>query len=83
MSQRIVVRYQDGRILKGSTGNFLPTGDAFHVMPANGPSGTRPVEVRTGELKAMFFVKDFAGNPSATSARSSIPPTPRRAARSR
>ena len=60
---KVVVRYQDGRILKGFTNNFLPTKELFHLTPADAPPGTKPAEVRTGELKAIFFVKDFAGKP--------------------
>lgn len=62
IQNKIVVRYQDGRILKGYTGDFLPTKAAFHVTPLDAPPGTRPTLVPVGELKAVFFVKDLAGN---------------------
>lgn len=58
---RVVVRYQDGRILKGLTNDFLPTKDHFHLM-AEGP-GAKPLEVRVAELKGVFFVKTFEGDP--------------------
>jgi small nuclear ribonucleoprotein (snRNP)-like protein len=61
MQNRIVVRYQDGRLLKGTTTDFLPTKDVFHVVIAGDPSA-KPTEVRVGNLKAVFFVKDFSGN---------------------
>lgn len=60
---KIVVRYQNGRILKGFTNDFLPTKDIFHLTAADTAPGTKPLEVRTGELKAIFFVRDFAGRP--------------------
>ena len=50
-------------MLKGMTADFLPAKDTFHVSPVNAPPGTDPVEIHTAELKALFFVKDFAGNP--------------------
>jgi len=55
---RVVARYKDGRVVKGSTTDFSPVRELLHVQTENGM-----VEVRHGELKAIFFVKDFAGNP--------------------
>lgn len=63
IQNKIVVRYQDGRILKGETGDFLPTKPLFHLTLADAARGAKPVEVRIAEIKAIFFVKDFAGNP--------------------
>jgi len=63
MQNRIVVRYRDRRLLKGSTTDFVPTEDVFHLSSADG-TAAEPVEVRLSELKAVFFVKDFDGNPA-------------------
>jgi hypothetical protein len=60
---RIVARYQDNRLLKGITNDFLPAKDRFHVVPADNPPGTRPLEVLIADLKALFFVRDFTGHP--------------------
>lgn len=61
MQNKIVVRYQDGKMIKGYTSDFMTNKDVFHVT--DGPSSTRtPVEVRVPELKAIFFVKDLVGN---------------------
>ena len=60
---KVVARFADGRILKGMTADFFPNKDLFHVSPADEPPGTRPTEVHVSELKALFFVKDYAGNP--------------------
>lgn len=60
---KVVARFVDGRVLKGVTADFYPTKDVFHVSVAGAPAGTHPVEVHTMELKALFFVKDFAGDP--------------------
>jgi hypothetical protein len=60
---KVVLHYNDGRILKGFTQNFFPNKPSFHFQPANsGPPGPR-VEVILKDLKGVFFVKDFAGNP--------------------
>jgi len=62
MNIKIVLRYTDGRILKGSTYDFSPVRQRFHFGPIN--SSDDPIEVTMRELKAVFFVKDFEGNPS-------------------
>jgi Family of unknown function (DUF6982) len=57
----VVLRYQDGRILKGFTADFSPTKAIFHFTPTAAES--KATEVRLDELKAIFFVKDPTGNP--------------------
>ena len=59
-NNKVVAHFGDGRLLKGSTQNFLPGRAVFHLLPA---SGGGPVEVRSQELKALFFVRDLVGNP--------------------
>jgi hypothetical protein len=62
IQNKIVVRYQDGRILKGQTGDFLPTKPVFHLTLTDAPRDAKPLEVQIAEIKAIFFVKDFVGN---------------------
>ncbi len=57
---RIVARFADGRILKGTTQDFSVTRDHFHVIPPE--AGAAPVRVGIPALKAVFFVKDHTGN---------------------
>ena len=57
----MVARYLDGKRVKGFSQDFFPNKDRFHVYPAAKPSG-EAMEVLLKELKAIFFVKDFAGN---------------------
>jgi hypothetical protein len=59
----VVARYQDGRVLKGVTNDFLPAKDRFHLVPLESAPGSKPVEVLIADLKALFFVRDFAGDP--------------------
>jgi len=60
---KVVARFTDGRLIKGTTADFFPAKDLFHVALEGAPPGAEPVEVHTTELKALFFVKDLAGNP--------------------
>jgi hypothetical protein len=60
---RVVARFSDGRMIKGVTTDFVPAKDRFHVSEALAVPGVKPVELQTMELKALFFVKDLAGNP--------------------
>ena len=59
-ASQVVVRYRDGRLVKGTTSNFLPARDRFHVQTPEG----EVVAVAQDELKALFFVRDFAGDPT-------------------
>lgn len=59
---KVVARFQDGRVLKGHTADFLAAADTFHIARADAPSAP-PHPVSLSELKAVFFVKDFTGNP--------------------
>ncbi|MEZ5417270.1 MAG: hypothetical protein R2708_08000 [Vicinamibacterales bacterium] len=57
---RVVARFADGRIVKGTTQDFSVTRDYFHVIPPE--AGAAPIRVVVRELKAVFFVKDHVGN---------------------
>ena len=59
---KVVARFVDGRVVKGTTANFIPSQDKFHVSVEGAEPGLRPVEVLTKELKALFFVKDYIGD---------------------
>jgi len=62
--KRIVVRYLDGRLLKGVTTDFAATKGHVHVwMVPNGPEESR-ITVSIGHLKAIFFVHDLEGDPA-------------------
>ncbi|MBI2544217.1 MAG: hypothetical protein HYW16_03205 [Candidatus Rokubacteria bacterium] len=63
---KVVVHYADGKILKGFSQDFHANKPSFHLLPSvAGFSFTEEtVEVRMKDLKAVFFVRDFAGNPA-------------------
>ncbi len=60
---KVVVRYLDGRVLKGSTTDFMPNKDSFHLTPSDSKLGAQIHTVNVKECKAVFFVKEFMGKP--------------------
>ncbi len=63
MYNKVVARFVDGRLIKGTTFDFFPGKDVFHLLEADGPPGGHTVPIRTRDLKALFFVKDLVGDP--------------------
>jgi len=59
VENKVVVRFQDGRLLKGYTHDFFPNKETFHLTTREG--GVDPAEVHVSKLKAVFFVKNFEG----------------------
>ena len=61
MTQKVVLRKRDGSMVKCSTYSHFSAAYAFiKVVTTEGKVETVPLS----ELKAIFFVRDFAGNPS-------------------
>jgi hypothetical protein len=60
---RVVVRYADGKVLKGCTYDFFPNKSIFHFYPAGGETSGVGAEISIKDLKSVFFVRDFDGNP--------------------
>ena len=63
---KVVARFRDGRLVKGSTSDFVPAKEFFHVSPADAPRGSKATLIQVKDLKAVFFVKDFGGRPDYT-----------------
>jgi hypothetical protein len=61
--QKIVVRYRDGALLKGYTLDFHPSRGHFSLWPSINATAGERVLVPHSRLKAVFFVRDFDGNP--------------------
>lgn len=63
---KVVAAYLDGRRLKGYTNDFSPVRDYFFLFPegVEPTPGERGTRVKLAELKALFFVKQFAGDPT-------------------
>ncbi|MCL6614355.1 MAG: hypothetical protein K6U03_07055 [Firmicutes bacterium] len=61
---KVVARYLDGRVVKGYTWNFFPDRPRFHISPVADKNSPYLEEVALKDLKAVFFVKDFKGDPN-------------------
>jgi hypothetical protein len=60
--QRVVARYRNGQIVRGYTNDFHPSKPHLHVTPENQPD--EALFLAVSQLKAVFFVRDFAGDPT-------------------
>ena len=71
---KVVARYKNGEVKKGSTGDFFPTKVVFHLKLLTGEPlyvnieelkvihFVKDIEISIEELKAVFIVKNFEGN---------------------
>ena len=60
---KIIARFRNGRMKKGYSQDFFPKKPVFHLSKDARGTSREPEEVHVNELKAVFFVKDFVGNP--------------------
>lgn len=56
---KVVARFLDGTTLKGTTEDFFANRPSFHLHAAG---DTTSREISCAKLKAVFFVKDLAGD---------------------
>ncbi len=61
IENKVVVRFRDGKMLKGFTYDFNPHKEVFHVTMKT-QYAKEVAEVSNSQLKAVFFVKTFEGN---------------------
>jgi hypothetical protein len=61
---RIVIRYLDGETIRGYSSDFHPSRKQFSVWPSLIAQPDECRVVHLARLKAVFFVKDFDGDPS-------------------
>jgi len=82
-SHQLVLKYQNGTIIKGWVDNFNPDREIFFLHPLKEYSDQEKLDIKMKDLKAVFFVKDFLGNEEYQKVRSfegyegSISPTRR------
>lgn len=62
-ANRVVIACVDGRRLHGHVYNFSMAKDTFRLFPEEDSAEHEGIEVFFKDLKAVFFVKDFAGDP--------------------
>ena len=55
---KIVARFKNGTLKKGTTSDFFPNKVMFHLNSATGEI----VDINIEELKAVYFVKNFEGD---------------------
>jgi len=67
---KVIARFLDGSLVKGTTLDFFPTKDHFHITEEDG----NVLDVHIGALKAVFFVRDFEGNPDYTDKKGFLAP---------
>jgi hypothetical protein len=60
MGEKVVVHFRDGRLLKGFASHPAGNVSSLDVLPLD--QRDHPVTVRLESVKAIFFVKDFAGD---------------------
>jgi hypothetical protein len=63
LNNKVVARFADGRTVKGTTMDFHPDKNVFHVIEAGNAGYAPPIPIHMRELKAVFFVKDLVGDP--------------------
>jgi len=63
MQIKVVVHFLDHSLVKGTTVDFTAVRESFHLIPVGDSGDARQMEVQLSDVKAVFFVKDFAGNP--------------------
>jgi len=58
--QKVVARFRDGRLVRGYTADFHPSKPQLHLSAE--PYSSDTLFLPLSELKALFFVRDFAGD---------------------
>lgn len=58
--EKVIAHFRNGTLLRGTTRSFNPARASLRLKTEDGKR--REVDVR--ELKALFFVKEFSGNPT-------------------
>lgn len=60
MANQVVARFLDGRLIKGTSLDVAPGKPECHIRTAD----RQMVEVQLADLKALYFVKSFEGDPA-------------------
>jgi hypothetical protein len=58
--QKVVARFRDGRLVRGYTADFHPSRPQLHLSAE--PHSNDTLILQLSQLKALFFVRDFAGD---------------------
>jgi len=71
---KVVVGFLTGSRNKGYVSDFSSIDDSFNLLPQQDPLHGLEIKVEMKELKAVFFVWEFAGNPESLDSRSADAP---------
>ena len=61
IGSKVVVKFQNGKIIKGRTADFGPNKKSVHLHTLK-EYGDKVLNIKLSLLKAVFFVKDFKGD---------------------
>jgi hypothetical protein len=70
--QKVIARFIDGRIVAGYTNDFHPTKQQLHLFP--NPRQGESTFIPLARLKALFFVREFSGNPTLVESKDFVDP---------
>ncbi len=70
--QKVIARFIDGRIVGGYTNNFHPSKPQLHLFP--NPRQGESTFIPLAQLKALFFVREFSGDPTLVESKDFIDP---------
>ena len=65
--QKVIARFNDGRIVYGYTNDFHPSKSQLHLTP--NPRQGESTYIPLAQLKALFFVREFMGDPTRVDSR--------------
>ena len=57
----VVIHVRGGKLLKGLLTGFTPTAEKVYLQPESDPAQSS-IEVGVSDLKAIYYVRSFAGN---------------------
>jgi hypothetical protein len=58
--QKVIARFRDGHLVRGYTADFHPSKPQLHLSAE--PASMDTLFLQLSQLKALFFVRDFAGD---------------------
>ena len=61
---KVAAHFVDGRILKGLALDFRPSQPTFLLRLRDATDPVEAISIRLADLKALFFVKEFEGDPN-------------------
>jgi hypothetical protein len=69
---KVIARFIDGRIVAGYTNDFHPTKQQLHLFP--NPRQGESTFIPVSRLKALFFVREFSGDPALVESKDFVGP---------